>query len=141
MTGLTIGELAKKSGVNIETIRYYEKRGLLTEPPRSESGYRQFPEETLEQIKFIMNAKKVGFTLKEILELFSLRLGSNSTCADVKKKAEEKIKEVEEKINQLRRIKKALSEMTALCSRGVPARNCHFLEMLLSDLSRKQADA
>ena len=86
MKSLTIGKLARASRVNIETIRFYERKGLLPNPPRSEAGYRLFPEETLERVRFIRNAKELGFSLKEISELLSLRLGPKSTCADVQRK-------------------------------------------------------
>ncbi len=133
MKGLTIGKLAKESRVNIETIRFYERRGLLPEPPRNASGYRQFPEEARERIIFIKNAKELGFTLNEISEFLSLRLVPNSTCEDVQKKAEEKMREVEDKIKRLKSIKTVLSSLTAQCSRGAPANECHFLEMLSLD--------
>ena len=133
MKSLTIGKLARASRVNIETIRFYERKGLLPNPPRSESGYRQFPEETLERVRFIRNAKELGFTLKEISELLSLRLVPNSTCEDVKKKAREKMREVEAKIKHLELIKTALSDLTAMCSKGPPASECHFLEVLSSN--------
>lgn len=133
MKSLTIGKLAMASRVNIETIRFYERKGLLPDPPRSESGYRQFPEETLGRVRFIRNAKELGFTLKEISELLSLRLVPNSTCEDVEEKAKEKMQEIEEKIVQLELIKAALLELTAMCSKGPPASECHFMEVLTSN--------
>ncbi len=131
MDGLTIGTLAREGEVNIETIRFYERKGLIQKPPRNESGYRQFPIETLERIKFIRNAKELGFSLKEVSELLSLRLTPNTSCADVQKKAEEKIAEIEDKIKSLVKIKKALKNLTSACNRGAPVDECHFLEVLM----------
>lgn len=127
---MTIGQLANGASVNIETIRFYERKGLLRKPPRNESGYRQFPEEALERLKFIKNAQELGFSLREVAELLSLRLVPDSACLDVKHKAEEKIAEIDRKILELKTIRKALKELTARCSNGVPLDACHFLEVL-----------
>ena len=86
MTVLTTGELAKKVEVNIETIRYYERRWLLPEPPRRESGYRQYSDKAVERVLFIKHAKELGFSLREISELFALRVDPRTTCADVKRR-------------------------------------------------------
>ena len=136
MRNLTIGELAKAGQVNIETIRYYERRGLLPKPPRTESGYRQFPLEALEQIKFIKNAKELGFSLKEILELLSLKVTLSSTCEDVRMKAESKIEDIDEKISSLLRIKEALQNLTMACINGLPASECQILKVLGKDIQQ-----
>src|SRR3989338_7084100 len=104
----TIGKVAGLTGVGIETLRFYEREGLIPEPPRRGSGYREYPPVIVDRIHFIKRAKDLGFTLAEIRELLSLSVGPKSTCADVKKKAEEKITEVEVKIADLKRIQKAL---------------------------------
>jgi len=77
---LTIGQVAKRSGIGIETLRYYERKGLVEEPPRTESGYRQYPEDVVARIRFIRRAKELGFKLSEISELLSLRVDPNTTC-------------------------------------------------------------
>ena len=83
METLTIGQLARQAEVNVETLRYYERRGLIPEPPRKESGYRQYPPDDLARIRFIKHAKELGFTLKEILDLLTLRVDPETSCDDV----------------------------------------------------------
>ena len=130
MERLTIGKLAKQSEVNIETIRYYERRGLIPKPPRRESGYRQYPRDTVTRIQFIKRAKELGFSLREILELLSLRVDPATTCGDVKKRAEIKIADIEEKIRTLQRMKKALMKLTVECKGRGPVSECPILEAL-----------
>src|SRR5437660_1810009 len=115
MKPLTIGQVARSAGVGIETVRFYERQGLLTEPARRESGYRQYPEDVVARLRFIRRAKELGFSLKEIKELLALRVDPDTTCAEVKRRAEAKIADVEEKIQALQRIKKALVQLTAVC--------------------------
>src|SRR3990172_7588725 len=111
MGTLTIGRLAKKAQVNIETVRYYERRGLLPEPPRRQSGYRQYSENDVSRLLFIKRAQTLGFTLKEILELLSLRVDPKTTCGDVKRRAEVKIAGMEERIRDLQKMEKALMKL------------------------------
>ncbi len=122
--------IGKKAGVNIETIRYYERRGLIPKPSRRESGYRQYTRETVTRIQFIKRAKELGFSLREILELLSLRLDPATTCGDVKKRAEIKIADIEEKIRILQGMKRALITLTLECKGSGPARECPILEAL-----------
>ncbi len=126
----TIGELAKRSGIGLETVRFYERKGLIAEPPRTDSGYRQYPEEVVGRIRFIRRAKELGFALKEISELLSLRVDPDTTCVDVRKQTEFKISDVEEKIRALRRIKTALKKLAASCVGTGPASECPILEAL-----------
>lgn len=127
---LTIGEVAKRSGVGVETVRFYEREGLIAEPPRKASGYRQYPLETVDRIRFTRRAKELGFTLQEIKELFSLRLAPETTCEDIRNRAEDKILEVEKKITQLTQIKKALKTLTRACEESASIRECPILEAL-----------
>ena len=92
MKSLTIGQLARNGGVGVETVRFYERKGLLAEPDRRPSGYRQYDEDVVDRLRFIRRAKELGFTLNEIKELLSLRIDPTTTCADVKSRAEEKYK-------------------------------------------------
>lgn len=133
MKSLTIGQLARQAQVNVETVRYYERRGLMPEPPRRESGYRQYSEPDVARIRFIKRAQTLGFTLKEISELLSLRVDPKTTCGDVKGRAEVKIANVEEKIRDLQRMKKALIKLTASCRGRGPTSKCPILEMLGSE--------
>ncbi|MEK7281088.1 MAG: heavy metal-responsive transcriptional regulator, partial [Chloroflexota bacterium] len=108
MKPLTIGQVAKCSGLGIETVRFYEREGLLVKPARTPSGYRQFDEEVIARLQFIQRAKELGFTLNEIKELLSLRVDPVTSCEDVRARAEVKIADVEDKIRTLQRVKKAL---------------------------------
>lgn len=130
MEMLTIGQLAKKADVNIETIRYYERRGLIPKPHRRDSGYREYSDETAKRILFIKHAKDLGFSLKEVHELLSLKVSPGTTCSDVKSKAEEKIAEIEDKIKILQKMKKALLKLTKICSGSGPVSECPILEAL-----------
>ena len=125
---LTRGALARQGGVNIETVRYYERRGLLPEPPRSQSGYRLFSKNDVRRVRFIRRAQELGFSLKEIEELLALRVEPQSTRADVRQRAEAKIDGIEEKIRQLRAMKKSLQRLTASCSGRGPVCGCPILE-------------
>ncbi len=105
---LTIGEVADEGGVNVQTIRYYERRGLLPEPTRSASGYRTYSAEAVRRLRFIRRAQLLGFSLAEIEELLSLRMQPGTTCGDIRKRARDKISAVDQKIVELQRIKEAL---------------------------------
>ena len=91
MNGLTIGDVAKRANVRIETLRYYEREGLVASPPRSLSNYRLYPEDTVHRVQFIKRVQELGFSLKEIKELLSLRMEPSTSCADVRNRALEKI--------------------------------------------------
>ena len=140
MDKLTIGQLAKRAKVNIQTVRYYERRGLLPEPPRRESGYRQYSLHDLARVQFIRHAKELGFSLKEIMELLSLRVDPNTTCLDVKRRTEAKIVDVAGKIQALQKIKEALTHLAGLCWGSGPISECPILEALDSKdiLEKKQ---
>jgi Hg(II)-responsive transcriptional regulator len=115
MIGLKRGQLAKQTGVNPETIRYYENIGLLPKAARTENGYRIYSEEDIRRIKFIKRAKELGFTLKEIKELLELRFEDIGSCSDVRELAEEKLKDVEQKIKDLEKIKEILKQLIDQC--------------------------
>lgn len=127
---ITIGELAKRGAVNLETIRYYERQGLLPKPPRSSSGYRLFPLDSVRRVRFIKRAQELGFSLKEIKELLALRVTPGTTSADVRKRAQAKVANIEEKVQTLRAMKKALVQLTATCCGDGPASECPILEGL-----------
>ncbi len=127
---MTIGEVAKRSAVNIQTIRFYERKGLVLPEKRSESGYRQYTDEAVRRVRFIKHAQEIGFSLKEIGELLTLRVDEDTTCADVRGKAEEKIADVENKILKLKQVREALQGLVALCDVGKPVSDCPILEAL-----------
>jgi MerR family copper efflux transcriptional regulator len=130
MTTMSIGEVAKRTGVRVQTIRFYEQKGLIEEPPRRSSGYRDYPEGTVSRLAFILSAKELGFTLEEIKELLALRVDPKATCGDVKKQAEAKISEVERKIRTLQRMKKTLVKIKAACDGKRPVGECPILESI-----------
>lgn len=127
MKGLTIGQVAIRGGVNVETIRYYERQGLIPPPPRRESGYRQYPEDTVNRVRFIKRAQELGFSLKEVAELLSLRIGPDATCGDVKKLADVKIAEIGGKIQSLERMRDALTRLVETCDENRQAEECPIL--------------
>ena len=130
MKKLTIGQLAKKANVNLETIRYYERRGLIPEPPRNKSGHREYSFEAVTRTKFIKRCQALGFSLKEISELLSLRAGPDTTCGDVKARVEIKIADVEKRIVDLEKIREALLSMSSKCVGKGPVGQCPILEEL-----------
>ncbi len=132
MESLTIGKIARRAEVGIETIRFYQREGLIDEPPRRESGYRQYPEETVSRLLFIKRAKEIGFTLREIKELLELQIASpsTSTCDEVRKLAEEKIADIRSKTEMLRRMEAALVELVDSCRGRVVANSCPILDVL-----------
>ena len=130
MKALKIGQVARQSGVGVETVRFYERRGLLEEPPRGASGYRQYGPDVVDRIRFIKRAKELGFTLKEINELLELRLDPEGNCDEVRRRAEQKILDIEIKLKQLRAMKRALSNLVCACSGGRQSDSCPILESL-----------
>jgi MerR family copper efflux transcriptional regulator len=130
MRGFTLGRLAGAAGVNRETIRYYERRGLVAAPPRSGNGYRIYAADAERRIRFIKQAQALGFTLEEVGELLALRVSPRSTCADVKRRAAAKIADVERRIAALRAVKRALAGISAECTGAGPASDCPILDAL-----------
>ncbi len=131
MEHLKTGELAKRAGVNVETLRFYERKGLLPEPPRRESGYREYPEESVTRIRFIKRAQELGFSLDEVHELLALRVKAETPCAGIKDFAAKKIQDVQRKIADLKAIERALTKLTAACpGQGSVSDGCPILENL-----------
>ena len=127
MSGFTIGKLAAAAEVGIETIRFYERQGLLDPADRRPSGYRQYEEEAVARLQFIRRAKDLGFTLGEIRELLELKLGDSSTAADVKRRTERKIAQIEEKIELLQHMRTALHKLAQACHGRGPIGECPIL--------------
>lgn len=130
MRTLTIGELAGAVGVNVQTVRYYERRGLLPEPKRRASGYREYPASDVARLGFIRRAQALGFTLAEIEDLLALRVDPRTTPSDVHRRVDEKIAAVEAKIADLKRMSSALKKMAAECHSEGLLGDCPFLEAL-----------
>jgi Hg(II)-responsive transcriptional regulator len=127
---LTIGRIAKLTEVNIETVRYYERHGLLPAPPRTVSSYRLYGDQSVARLRFIKQAQALGFTLEEIGELLALRVDAETSCDVVRQRAERKMADVAEKIRSLQAIQGALAELIAACALGGPEGECPFLASL-----------
>lgn len=134
---LSIGQVAKKAGVNIQTIRYYERRNILSPARRkkpeftlSHPGYRLYRDDAVKKITFIKNAQKLGFTIKEISGLLKLSVSRRSQCHSVRQKAEVKLKDVGKKIGQLKNIHKVLKELIRSCHRKTTTEECPILNSL-----------
>lgn len=130
LVGLSAGKLAKAADVNVETLRYYEKRGLLPEPPRKESGYRVYPDSSVDRLKFIKGAQVLGFTLEEIQELLDMRLDTKANRADVRLSATKKIDDIQEKIEALEQMKQALEHLVHQCHGDGSTAECPILEAI-----------
>jgi MerR family mercuric resistance operon transcriptional regulator len=128
--GLKIGDVAERGGVNLQTIRYYEREGLLPEPPRLASGYRLFPEAAVRRVRFIKRAQELGFSLAEIRELLSLRENADAGAQDMRERARAKVADIEEKIRTLRAMKKALNALAESCPGCGPLSECPILDAL-----------
>lgn len=128
---LMIGRVAKLAGVNVETIRYYQRRGLLAEPHKPYMGYRRYPADIVKHIRFIKRAQGLGFTLKEIAEL--LRLEEARACAETRALASHKMRLIDQKVIGLAVMRKALASLVQQCDRKQPAKGCPIIQVLEQD--------
>lgn len=129
---LTIGKVAKECGITVEAIRFYEKEGLIPEPARTESGYRQYPESTLGRLRFIARAKHLGFTLAEVKQLLFIS-DKDRSSAEVKELTQHKISVIDKKMADLERIRDALSALNEQCSGEGSADCCPIIGALIVD--------
>lgn len=130
---MTIGKLAEKSNVNVETVRFYERRGIL-EQPKKLGTFRSYPEDYIAKIQFVKRAQELGFTLRETTELLELRIQDQATCQDVLDRAEEKIKEIESKISDLKRMKNSLVALADCCEdKEISLSDCPVLDCFMAD--------
>lgn len=127
---LTVGDVATTSGVNVQTVHYYERRGLIPKPARNASNYRVYPSDTPSRIRFVQRAQELGFSLKEIKELLSLRARPEARCADVLARADAKVRDIDEKIRTLQAMRRALSNLSAACEGRAEITDCPILEAL-----------
>ena len=127
---LSIGQVARQAGVGVETVRFYERQGLLAEPARRASGYRQYDKQAVDVLRFIRRAKELGFTLKEIKSLLELRMDASATQAEVRQQAKETLAGIEAKIADLERMRNALTKLIKKCRGEGSARDCPILETL-----------
>lgn len=126
----TRGELADRAGVHPETLRYYEQEGLIPEPRRSAAGYRLYGPEYLQRLRFIQRGKELGFTLRDIRELFALRVDADTDCGDVRRMSEEKLADIEQRIRDLQRFRSALQQLIDRCGGEGPTGSCPILDVL-----------
>lgn len=137
MNGLTIGAVARQAGVHIETLRYYERKGIVPRPPRTSSNYRVYPEDTVRRVRIVKRAQELGFSLNEIKELLALRATRGAKCDDVRRRALHKIEEIEQKVQTLQAMKDALRKLVKECaSANAPVSDCPILEALDSSGKR-----
>ncbi len=130
MASLRIGEVAQLANIGVETVRFYERRGLLVEPARRASGYRQYDQSVVARLQFIRRAKELGFRLTEIKELLALWFDPRTKCCEVRKLAQTKIAEIEERIDSLKTMKKSLQRITAQCEQRSTVASCPlFVEL------------
>jgi MerR family mercuric resistance operon transcriptional regulator len=129
---MRIGKAAKSAGVSVETIRFYERQGLISQPSTPvNGGFRSYPSETVDYIRFIRRAQDFGFSLKEIDELFSLRADPSTDCADIRARASMKLEDMKVRIARLVAIQSVFQDLVSACpGRGVAARDCPILVAL-----------
>ncbi len=130
MSSLTIGQVAKLAEIGTETIRFYERENLIPAPPRRPSGYRSYEPEVVDRIQFIRRAKDLGFSLREIAELLSLRVDSEAACGEVMERATSKIEDIQGKIKTLSRMKRVLTKLVASCGANEVTDCCPILDSL-----------
>ena len=131
MEAMTISKAARNAGVGVETIRFYERKGLIDQPRKPlDAGFRVYPEETVQRIRFIRQAQAIGFSLHEINELLSLRADPAADCSNVRERASVKLAEVNRKITRLEDIRDALQDLIAACPGRGALRVCSIIETL-----------
>ncbi len=142
MNNLTISKAATKAGVGVETVRFYERKGLIEQPPKPlDTGFRVYPEETVQRVRFIRQAQEIGFSLREIEELLSLRADPSADCSDVRERAAAQLEEVDRKMEQLGQIRSALNELIAACPGRGALRACSIMESLVTAETIAHANA
>jgi len=133
MRRMKIGEVAKQSGVGAETLRFYERRGLIAEPARLPSGYRVYQPEVLGRLRFIRRATELGFSLDEVKELLDLRVDPDGSAADVRKKTQAKVAEIDARIASLQQMRDSLQPLIDACDGQGSASHCPILDNLFAE--------
>jgi Hg(II)-responsive transcriptional regulator len=133
MQSMTIKKTADLAGVGVETVRFYERENLIPPPPRTHSGYRQYPPDVVDRIRFIKRAQSLGFSLPEVRDLLSLTVAPGTTPADIRATAKRKILDIEQKIETLQRMRSTLLQVTRACHGHGELSDCPILEALTSD--------
>ena len=125
---MRIGQVANRAGVNVETLRYYERRGLLPEPARAASGYRRYPDDSVQVVRFIKRAQQLGFSLSEIEDLLRLAGGGPQSCREVRALANAKIADMERRIASLQAMRRSLLALARTCHRRADSRECPLID-------------
>lgn len=126
---MTIGKLAKAAGVGVETIRFYERKGIVKKPTRREGGYREYPSEDVSRVRFVRRAQELGFTLREVKDLLDIQSKKKLLGSQVREKAELKISEIHKKIADLERMESSLKRLARTCGEGEQAiRECRIFD-------------
>ena len=127
MESLSIGQVAEAAGVGVETVRFYQRQGLVEEPAREGTRHRRYPQETVARIRFIRGAQNLGFSLKEIEDLMALRIAPGTSKAEIKARAQEKVDEIEEKTRDLQRMRDTLLKLIGSCEGTGTLEDCPIL--------------
>lgn len=130
---MRIGQLAAQAGVHVETLRYYERRGLIKKPARLRSGYRSYPPESLRIVRFIKQAQGLGFSLEDIAQLLNLAAREPTSCQAVHSLATKKLEEIDQKLTLLSAMRDAVARLIETCDRPRARRECPLLVALLED--------
>ena len=130
-TELTIGRLADEAGVNVETIRYYQRRGLIAEPAKPTGGHRRYDSDAIKRVRFIKRAQVLGFTLEEVGNL--LDLDEACACVETRELAAHKLQVIEDKLADLKAMRKALTALLRQCNAGATQGNCPIIHALAAD--------
>jgi MerR family mercuric resistance operon transcriptional regulator len=139
MKALTISKAARAAGVGVETVRFYERRNLIVRPSKPpDGGFRRYPAETVKRVRFIRQAQGLGFSLREIEELLSLRADPATDCGQVRERAVAKLEDVDRKIGELQRFRRALEELIAACPGHGALRACSIMEAMAGAAASRQ---
>ncbi len=138
MHKMTIGQVAREAGIGIETIRFYEREGLLERPARRQSGYRQFEPEAVSRLRFIKQAQRLGFTLREVRELLALKLDPTAKRSQLRERALAKVADIDQRINDLKRMKKSLAPLIKACDGKGTLEGCPILNAIEAPCSHHQ---
>lgn len=136
----TIGTLAKRAGVNVQTVRYYERIGLLPQPERPQGGYRRYTGDTVARLHFIRHAASLGFTLAETRELLELRARRGTPCKTVRTRAEQKLVTIEQKLADLLELRDAVARLVQACSGNTAVDHCSILAVLDEPQAKKKGN-
>ena len=135
---MKIGQVAIEAGVNVQSLRFYERRGLLKPPRRRESGYREYDPEAVRLVRFVKRSQELGFTLQEVQELLRLREDQKASCTEVRAAARSKVEDIDSKMKTLRAMRRALGSLINSCTSDGSTRYCPILEAIEDSESKEK---